>query len=97
MECHVAFKDINQNKIYKVALNGNGFIINVNTDGLLPNYTTTVELWLEMPGDIYDFSIPNVTWIEEPSFDTANAFYAVVLRWNGERVIGNLAYTLGVN
>ena len=84
------------NKIYKVVLNSNGFTINVNTDGLLSNYATTVELWLEMPGDIYDFSIPNVTWIEEPLFDDDQTCYVITLRWTGKKVLANLAYTYSI-
>ena len=87
---------MNQNKIYKVVLNGNGFTIGVNTEGLLSNYATTVELWLEMPGDICEFSIPNVTWVEEPLFDDDQTCYVITLRWTGKKVLANLAYTYSI-
>ena len=57
----------------------------------------TMELWLTMPEEVVSFSIPDVTWIEEPSFDTANMLYCVVLRWDGEKVLANLAYSVEVS
>lgn len=61
------------------------------------NKSTTMELWLIMPETVVPFSMPNVSWLEEPSFDTANTLYAVVLRWDGEKIIANIAYTLEVS
>jgi hypothetical protein len=49
-----------------------------------------------MPETVVSFSIPDVTWIEEPSFDTGNMLYCVVLRWDGAKVLANVAYSVEV-
>ena len=56
---------------------------------------STMELWLTL-GEVVSFSIADVTWVEEPSFDSANTLYALVIRWDGEKLIGNAAYSLEV-
>lgn len=89
--------NMDQNKIYKIKLTDSGYTININSDELPNNFVVTSEVWIEMSGDIYDFSMPNITWIYEPYFDTANALYAIVLRWDGEKIIGNVAYSVEVS
>lgn len=70
--------------------------ITFTTSVMTADRCVTMELWLTMPGEVVSFTMPDVTWIEEPAFDTANTLYAVVIRWDGEKVIGNVAYTLEV-
>lgn len=72
-------------------------VITVDTSAMTSDKSVTMELWLTMPETVVSFSIPNVTWIEEPSFDTANMLYCVVLRWDGERVLANVAYSVEVS
>ena len=71
--------------------------ITFTTSSMPSDRCVTMELWLTMPETVVSFSIPNVNWLEEPSFDTANTLYAVVLRWDGEKVLANVAYTLEVS
>ena len=72
-------------------------VITIDTSAMTSDKSVTMELWLTMPETVVSFSIPNVNWLEEPSFDTANTLYAVVLRWDGEKVLANVAYTLEVS
>lgn len=71
-----------------------GDIITFDTTSLGSDQCITMELWLRMPGEVVSFTMSDVTWIEEPSFDTANTLYAVVVKWDGEKIIGNMAYSL---
>lgn len=71
-------------------------VITVDVAGLTADKSVTMELWLTMPETVVSFSIPNVTWIEEPSFDTGNMLYCVVLRWDGAKVLANVAYSVEV-
>lgn len=75
----------------------NGEIITFDKSALKNDQCVTMELWLTMQEEVVSFTMPDVTWIEEPAFDTANTLYAVVIRWDGEKVIGNIAYTLEVS
>lgn len=72
-------------------------VISVDTSTMTADKSATMELWLTMPETVVSFSIPDVTWIEEPSFDTANMLYCVVLRWDGEKVLANVAYSVEVS
>lgn len=72
-------------------------MISVDTSGMTADKSVTMELWLTMPETVVSFSITNVTWIEEQSFDTANMLYCVVLRWDGARVLANTAYSVEVS
>ena len=72
-------------------------VISLDTSAMTSDKSATMELWLTMPETVVSFSIPDVTWIEEPSFDTANMLYCVVLRWDGEKVLANLAYSVEVS
>ena len=58
---------------------------------------STMELWLTMPESVVSFSIPDITWVEEPSFDKENTLYAIVVRWDGEKLIANVSYSIEVN
>ena len=71
-------------------------VITFDTSSLKEDKCVTMELWLTMPETVVSFSISDVTWIEEPSFDTGNMLYCVVLRWDGAKVLANLAYSVEV-
>ena len=71
-------------------------VISVDTSTMTADKSATMELWLTMPETVVSFSIPDVTWIEEPSFDSGNMLYCVVLRWDGEKVLANVAYSVEV-
>lgn len=51
----------------------------------------TMELWLAMP-TVVPFTIANVTWIEDPDFSEENQVYCIVVRWNGKKLLANIAY-----
>jgi hypothetical protein len=72
-------------------------VISLDTSAMPSDRCVTMELWLTMPEEVVSFSIPDVTWIEEPSFDTGNMLYCVILRWDGEKVLANLAYSVEVS
>lgn len=99
----VSIKNIQQpviklehNKVVKHTIVQNQ-VLTLNTDQLVQDKAVTMELWLTMPETVVSFSIPDVTWIEEPSFDTGNMLYCVVLRWDGARVLANVSYSVGVS
>lgn len=83
------------NTIFKYTVSEND-VITINTSSMKPYQCSTMELWLTMPSTVVSFSIPNVTWIEEPSFDSANTLYTIAIRWDGEKLLANIAYTLEV-
>ena len=70
-------------------------VITFDVSALDSGKCSTMELWLTL-GEVVSFSIAGVTWVEEPSFDSANTLYALVIRWDGEKLIGNVAYSLEV-
>ncbi|MBQ9772324.1 MAG: hypothetical protein IJW23_10930 [Lentisphaeria bacterium] len=82
--------------IVKYTLSGNEVFL-FDLSSLKNEVCATMELWLTMPEEVVSFTMPDVTWIEELAFDTPNMMYAVVIRWDGEKVIGNVAYTLEVS
>jgi hypothetical protein len=86
---------LTHNAIFKYAITENDDII-IDTSAMPSDRSVTMELWLTMPETVVSFSIPNVTWIEEPSFDIGNMLYCVVLRWDGEKVLANVAYSVEV-
>ena len=71
-------------------------VITFNTDQLTQDKAVTMQLWLRMPQTVVSFTLQNVIWIKQPSFGNANTVYCLVLRWDGSRFIGNLAYTTEV-
>ena len=70
-------------------------VITFDVSALDSGKCSTMELWLTL-GEVVSFSIAGVSWVEEPSFDSANTLYALVIRWDGEKLIGNVAYSLEV-
>ena len=70
-------------------------VITFDVSALDSGKCSTMELWLAL-GEVVSFSIADVTWVEEPSFDSVNTLYALVIRWDGEKLIGNAAYSLEV-
>lgn len=71
-----------------------------DTSGLSADFCANMELWLTMKDSVKSFSFPaDVVWIDgvTPKFDTANREYVIVLRWDGTRLLANLAYSVGVN
>lgn len=87
---------LEHNKVVKHTIVQNQ-VLTLNTDQLVQDKAVTMELWLTMPEEAVSFTMPNVTWIEEPSFDTGNMLYCVVLRWDGARVLANVAYSVEVS
>ena len=84
------------NTVVKHTLSEND-VITFDTVSLDENLCITMELWLTMPETVVSFSVPDVTWIEEPAFDTANTLYCVVIRWDGENVLANAGYSVEVS
>lgn len=83
------------NTVVKHTLSENE-IITFDISDLDESLCVTMELWLIMPESVVSFSIPDVIWIEEPDFDTANTLYCVVVRWDGEKVLANTGYSVEV-
>ena len=78
---------------------GEGDSFTFDVSGLSAGYCANMELWLEMRDSVKTFSFPaDLTWIDNsvPSFDTADKVYAIVLRWDGSRLLANLAYSVEV-
>lgn len=71
--------------------------ITFDTSAMTADKSVTMELWLTMPETVISFTVSGVTWIEDPAFDTGNMLYAVTVRWDGEKIIANLAYTMEVS
>lgn len=71
-----------------------------DTSELSADFCATMELWLSMKDSVKSFSFPaDIVWVDgvTPKFDTANREYVIVLRWDGTRLIANLAYSVEVN
>lgn len=70
-----------------------------DTSGFRAGICATCELWLTMPSSVVSFSFPEtLVWVDgsAPSIDAGNTHYVIVLRWDGSRLIANLAYTVEV-
>ena len=70
-----------------------------DTSGFRAGICATCELWLTMPSSVVSFSFPEtLVWVDgsAPSIDAGNTQYVIVLRWDGSRLIANLAYTVEV-
>lgn len=68
-----------------------GDILYFDLSELAPGRSVTMELWLAMP-TVVPFTIANVTWIEDPDFSEENQVYCIVVRWNGKKLLANIAY-----
>ena len=83
--------------VKRLIAEGDAFTFDVS--GLSAGYCANMELWLEMRDSVKTFSFPaDLTWIDNsvPAFDTADKVYAIVLRWDGSRLLANLAYSVEV-
>lgn len=83
-----------QHHAYKIQLTS-GMTVGIDTAGLISNTAVTFELWLDMPSTAVSFTLPSLTWIDgsAPSFTSGNTRYVVTVRWNGTKLLANLAYT----
>jgi hypothetical protein len=68
-------------------------VIDFDKTNLDPDKIFTRELWITMGDEIITFQLENVSWIEEPVFDQTNTVYVIALRWTGDRILANLAYS----
>lgn len=85
-------------KVYTHTLSADETLV-FDTSGFRAGICATCELWLTMPSDVVSFSFPEtLVWVDgsAPSIDAGNMQYVIVLRWDGERLIANLAYTVEV-
>lgn len=74
-------------------------VLAFDTSGFRAGICATCELWLTMPSDVVSFSFPEtLVWVDgsAPSIDAGDMQYVIVLRWDGERLIANLAYSVEV-
>lgn len=85
--------DLEQAAVFRLELNSEGMVIDFDKTNLDSDKTITRELWITMGNEIITFQINDVTWIEEPVFDETNTVYVIALRWTGDRIIANLAYS----
>ena len=85
--------DLEQDAVFRLELNSEGMVIDFDKTNLDLDETITRELWITMGNNIYNFRINDVTWIEEPVFDETNKVYVIALRWTGNQIIANLAYS----
>ena len=87
---------VKPNSVVKHTLSANE-TLTFDVSKLTANQCVTMELWLTMPETAVSFTLSEVTWIDEPDFSAGNTLYAVVIRWDGQKLIGNVAYTLEVS
>jgi hypothetical protein len=85
--------DLEQDAVFRLELESEGMVIDFDKTNLDPDKTITRELWITMGNNIYNFRINDVTWIEEPVFDQTNTVYVIALRWTGNQILANLAYS----
>ena len=74
-------------------------VLAFDTSGFRAGICATCELWLTMPSVVVSFSFPEtLVWVDgsAPSIDAGDMQYVIVLRWDGERLIANLAYSVEV-
>ena len=81
---------LEHNKVIKHTVKANQNIA-IDITNTASDVCTTMQLWLTME-DVVSFQLSNVFWVTEPSFSIPYTVYAIVLRWDGGRVIANLAY-----
>ena len=94
------------NKVYKHTLVNNE-IITINTSNLSFNYCMNFELWLKMPSTVVSFSFGgNIYWNSEetfslsndpPEFSDADMIYVICFRFDGTRLLANLAYKIDLS
>lgn len=94
------------NKIYKHVLN-EGDIISINTTNLSFNYCINFEVWLKMPSTLVTFTFGNnIYWNSDdifslsnntPDFSDTNMLYVLCFRYDGRRLLANLAYKINLN
>ena len=97
---NVKLEEVEQNNfsvknaaIFKIELKEDNTEIQIDTSSLKNDEIATMELWLYM-NEIKTFSIQNVTWLDEPDFSEGGFIYCVTLRWDGTRILANLAYSV---
>ena len=56
----------------------------------------TAELWLYMPDPVVSFAIPDVVWLEDPTFDEGGRCYCVVARKSRFGIMLNNGYNQAV-
>ena len=94
------------NKVYKHTLAENE-VISINTANLSFNYCMNFELWLKMPSTSVSFTFGNnIYWNSEdtfslnnnpPDFSDTNMIYVICFRYDGYRLLANLAYKIDLN
>lgn len=75
-----------------------GEVFTIDRSGFSAGRCVTFELWItNVSGS--SFTLPaDLVWIDgsAPDMSAAGAMYALVIRWDGSRLLGNLAYSLEV-
>ena len=94
------------NKVYKHTLEENE-TISINTSNLPFNYCMSFELWLKMPSSVVSFTFGNnIYWNSDetfslsndpPDFSDTNMLYVLCFRYDGSRLLANLAYKIDLS
>lgn len=70
--------------------------ITIDTSALSATKCMTFELWLDMPSTAVSFTLPSgIAWVtgSAPDFSSGSTRYVIAVRWNGTKLLANLAYT----
>lgn len=83
-----------EHNVYRILLES-GMQITFSNINFVQSKCMTFELWLDMPSTIVSFSIPQFEWINGnvPDFGIESTRFVIVVRWNGTKLLANLAYT----
>jgi len=94
------------NKVYKHTLEEDE-TISINTSNLPFNYCMNFELWLKMPSSSVSFTFGNnIYWNSDeifslsndpPDFSDTNMLYVLCFRYDGSRLLANLAYKIDLS
>lgn len=82
--------ELEHNKVVKHTVQADQ-VLTIDVSKMDPTVCASMELWLRLD-QVVSFQIDTVTWISDPSFSVANTVYAIVLRWDGSKVLANVAY-----
>ena len=96
---------LSEGKIYRHTLAA-GEVFTFDTSGLTASRQVTGEVHLIQPATAVSFTLPaGILWEangafaagnDAPDFSTGSTLYALVFRWDGSAILGNLAYTKGL-
>lgn len=83
-----------EHRAFQVVLSS-GTVIGLNSSSLTTSICVTQELWLDMPYPAVPFSLPDMVWLDgtPPDFDSPETRFAITVRWDGAKLLSNLAYS----